>query len=96
MREEVRTLLYGNQLTAAGDAAGVPESVLQWLSERYVSEADLQAALASLERRILQNISLQLERQHSEETVREAVPHTAEGDEATVTREVRRWIYRQV
>lgn len=87
VREEVRTLLYGNQLTAGGDAAGVPESVLQWLSERYVSEADLQAALASLERSILQNISLQLEKWHSEETVREAVLHTVEGGEAAVTQE---------
>uniref|UniRef100_A0A671Y4A8 SUN domain-containing protein n=1 Tax=Sparus aurata TaxID=8175 RepID=A0A671Y4A8_SPAAU len=65
VREEVRTLVYGNQLTvggeASGDQAGLPESLLQWLSQQYVSGADLQASLASLELRILQNISLQLE-----------------------------------
>lgn len=90
MREEVRALLFSNQLTAGGDAAALPESLLQWLSERYVSEADLQAALDSLELSILQNISLQLEQRRGEETVREPVLHAAEGVGATVTQEVRR------
>ncbi|KAM8730125.1 uncharacterized protein sun1a isoform 8-T9 [Acanthopagrus schlegelii] len=91
VREEVRTLVYGNQLTvggeASGDQAGLPESLLQWLSQQYVSGADLQASLASLELRILQNISLQLEQHHSEETVTEAVLHAAEAAGASVTRE---------
>lgn len=90
MREEVQALLFSNQLTAGGDTAALPESLLQWLSERYVSETDLQAALASLELSILQNVSLQLEQRRGEETVREPVLHTAEGVGATVTQEVRR------
>ncbi|KAJ3608037.1 hypothetical protein NHX12_025087 [Muraenolepis orangiensis] len=40
VREELRALLYGNQL---------------WLAERYVSGADLRASLASLELSILHN-----------------------------------------
>ncbi|XP_005471606.1 SUN domain-containing protein 1 isoform X7 [Oreochromis niloticus] len=87
VREEVQALLFSNQLTAGGDAAALPESLLQWLSERYVSETDLQAALASLELSILQNVSLQLEQRRGEETVREPVLHTAEGVGATVTQE---------
>ncbi|XP_042069072.1 SUN domain-containing protein 2 isoform X3 [Haplochromis burtoni] len=87
VREEVRALLFSNQLTAGGDAAALPESLLRWLSERYVSEADLQAALASLELSILQNVSLQLEQRRGEETVREPVLHAAEGVGATVTQE---------
>ncbi|XP_005752840.1 SUN domain-containing protein 1-like [Pundamilia nyererei] len=87
VREEVRALLFSNQLTAGGDAAALPESLLRWLSERYVSETDLQAALASLELSILQNISLQLEQRRGEETVREPVLHAAEGVGATVTQE---------
>lgn len=90
MREEVRALLFSNQLTAGGDAAALPQSLLRWLSERYVSEADLQAALDSLELSILQNISLQLEQRRGEETVREPVLPAAEGVGATVTQEVRR------
>ncbi|XP_067344823.1 SUN domain-containing protein 1-like isoform X8 [Channa argus] len=81
VREEVRVLLYGNQLTvggrSSGEEAGLPESLLQWLQQQYVSGADLQAALASLELSILQNISLQLEQRHSEEMVREAVLNSA-------------------
>lgn len=73
---------------ASGDQAGLPESLLQWLSQQYVSGADLQVSLASLELRILQNISLQLEQRHSEETVREAVLHAAEAAGASMTREV--------
>lgn len=55
-----------------------PESLLQRLSQHYVSGADLQVALASLELSILQNISRQLE------------GNTREGTGAAVSREVRR------
>nr|XP_046233301.1 SUN domain-containing protein 1-like isoform X5 [Scatophagus argus] len=79
VHEEVRTLVY--------NAGGLPESLLQWLSQRYVSGAELQASLASLELSILQNISLQLERRRSEETVREAVLHAARSAGAVVTQE---------
>ncbi|XP_070782716.1 SUN domain-containing protein 1-like [Enoplosus armatus] len=91
VRDEVRTLVYGNQLTVRGgafeDAAGLPESLLQWLSQQYVSGADLQASLASLELSILQNISLQLEQRRADESVREAVLHTAGAAGAAVTLE---------
>lgn len=73
---------------APADAAGPPESLLQWLSQRYVSEADLQASLASLELSILQNISLQLEQRRSEDAVSEAVLHAARAAGAAVTQEV--------
>ncbi|GLD57812.1 SUN domain-containing protein 1-like protein [Lates japonicus] len=89
VREEVWALIYGNQLMVGGggDSDTLSESLLQWLSQRYVSGSDLQAALASLELSILQNISLQLEQRHSEEVVREAVLQTAKAAGATVTEE---------
>uniref|UniRef100_A0A4W6E8C7 SUN domain-containing protein n=1 Tax=Lates calcarifer TaxID=8187 RepID=A0A4W6E8C7_LATCA len=89
VHEEVQALIYGNQLTVGGggDSDTLSESLLQWLSQRYVSRSDLQAALASLELSILQNISLQLEQHHSEEVVREAVLQTAKAAGATVTEE---------
>uniref|UniRef100_A0A3Q3QM74 SUN domain-containing protein n=1 Tax=Monopterus albus TaxID=43700 RepID=A0A3Q3QM74_MONAL len=81
VREEVRALVYGNQLTVGGGASGEntrpPESLLQWLSQQYVSGADLQTALATLEFSILQNISLQLGQQRSNEMVREPVLQAA-------------------
>lgn len=71
VREEVRVLVYGNQLTmgggAPGDGGGAPESLLQWLSLRYVSGADLQAALDSLELSILKNLSLHRGEQEEEQ-----------------------------
>lgn len=39
----------------------MPESLIHWLSQRYVSTPDLQASLAALELSILRNVSLQLE-----------------------------------
>ncbi|XP_060884981.1 SUN domain-containing protein 1-like [Labrus mixtus] len=78
VREEVRSLVYGNGLALRGGAsADLPESLLQWLSQQYVSGADLQGALASLELSILQNISLQLERRGSDDTLRETVLNAA-------------------
>uniref|UniRef100_UPI0037E98165 SUN domain-containing protein 1-like n=1 Tax=Semicossyphus pulcher TaxID=241346 RepID=UPI0037E98165 len=88
VREEVRTLVYGNQLMMRGGAsADLPESLLQWLSQQYVSGADLQGALASLELSILQNISQQLEQHRSDETLREAVLHAAGAAGAAVSQE---------
>ena len=73
VREELRALLYGNQLVSlsqtdspddgADDQAALPDSLLEWLAERYVSGADLRASLASLELSILRNVSQQLEQQ---------------------------------
>ncbi|XP_045558397.1 SUN domain-containing protein 1 isoform X6 [Salmo salar] len=84
VRRELWILFYGSEL--AGDSEPgekeLPESLLQWLSERYVSGADLQASLASLELSILQNVSLQLEESRarqemlSTETVSQTVMHT--------------------
>eukprot|EP00063_Salmo_salar_P059866 XP_014034701.1 PREDICTED: SUN domain-containing protein 1-like isoform X13 [Salmo salar] len=60
----------------------LPESLLQWLSERYVSGADVHASLTSLELSILQNVTLQLEKSRarqetlSTETVTQTVMHT--------------------
>ncbi|XP_068610885.1 LOW QUALITY PROTEIN: SUN domain-containing protein 1-like [Brachionichthys hirsutus] len=67
---QVQTLIYGNRLTVGGRPPG---DVLRWLSRRYVSRADLQASLVSLELGVLQNISLQLEQRRGQEASREKV-----------------------
>ncbi|XP_069543845.1 SUN domain-containing protein 1-like [Brachyistius frenatus] len=90
VREEVRALVYGNQLTAGGDA-GLPRSLLQWLSQRYVSAADLQGALVSLQRSVLDNVNLQLEQRCGEEAVREGTGVTLEDVQVTVTDALRRF-----
>lgn len=60
LRKELQTLFFGGG--ASGEEQGeVPESLIHWLSQRYVSTPDLQASLASLEFSILRNISQQLE-----------------------------------
>lgn len=62
IRDEVQTLVYGGPVAstdATGDAPS--ESLLQWLERRCVGEAELQAALAALERSVLRNITAQLE-----------------------------------
>nr|XP_046270289.1 SUN domain-containing protein 1 isoform X2 [Scatophagus argus] len=56
VRKELQALFFGS-----GGSGEVPESLIHWLSERYVSTPDLQALLASLEMNILRNVSLQLE-----------------------------------
>ncbi|XP_060951300.1 uncharacterized protein LOC133028122 [Limanda limanda] len=74
VREELRVLVNGNRVRAAGggDSDGLPESLLQWLSQQYVSRADLQVALSTLERSLLQNIKLP----HGNEEVGESVLQT--------------------
>ncbi|XP_071329775.1 SUN domain-containing protein 1 isoform X6 [Trachinotus anak] len=60
VRKELQALFFGSG--GSGDEQGeVPESLIYWLSQRYVSTPDLQASLASLELSILRNVSLQLE-----------------------------------
>ncbi|KAM9393294.1 SUN domain-containing protein 1 isoform 2-T2 [Pholidichthys leucotaenia] len=60
LRKELQVLFFGSG--GSGEEQGeLPESLVLWLSQRYVSTPDLQASLASLELRILRNISQQLE-----------------------------------
>ncbi|XP_058476689.1 SUN domain-containing protein 1-like isoform X2 [Solea solea] len=79
VHDEVRTLIYGNQLATVGgaDANALPESLLQWLSQHYVSSADLQVALSSVELSVLQNMDLRLEQRRGEEAVAGTVLQTA-------------------
>lgn len=56
VRKELQALFFGS-----GGSGEVPESLIHWLSQRYVSTPDLQASLASLEMSILRNVSLELE-----------------------------------
>lgn len=60
MRKELQALFFGSG--GSGEEQGeVPESLIHWLSQRYVSTPDMLASLASLEMGILRNVSLQLE-----------------------------------
>ncbi|XP_049926082.1 SUN domain-containing protein 1 isoform X4 [Epinephelus moara] len=60
VRKELQTLFFGSG--GPGQEQGeVPESLILWLSQRYVSTPDLQASLSSLELSILRNVSQQLE-----------------------------------
>ncbi|XP_037546905.1 SUN domain-containing protein 1-like [Nematolebias whitei] len=80
VQEEVQALMLGNQLTMRGDSAPLPESLLRWLSERFVTGASLHEALSALELSILQNVSRTLQRH--KETGQEEVLHAA-GDSVT-------------
>ncbi|XP_042361559.1 SUN domain-containing protein 1 isoform X2 [Plectropomus leopardus] len=60
VRKELRALFFGSG--GPGEEQGeVPESLILWLSQRYVSTPDLQASLSSMELSILKNVSQQLE-----------------------------------
>lgn len=60
VRKELQALFFG--AGGSGEARGdLPESLVLWLSQHYVSTPDLQALLATLELNILRNVSLQLE-----------------------------------
>ncbi|XP_023204273.1 SUN domain-containing protein 1-like isoform X4 [Xiphophorus maculatus] len=88
LRKELKNLFFGSD--ADQQQGEIPESLIQWLSQRYVSTPNLQAALASIEMSILKNISLQLEHSRAQvlgeaesrarsvfETVRGTVRHTS-------------------
>ncbi|XP_014910945.1 SUN domain-containing protein 1 isoform X2 [Poecilia latipinna] len=90
LRKELKNLFFGSDESADQQQGEIPESLIQWLSQRYVSTPDLQAALASIEMSILKNISLQLEHSRAQvlgeaesrarsvfETVRGTVRHTS-------------------
>ncbi|KAJ7987639.1 hypothetical protein DPEC_G00328570 [Dallia pectoralis] len=88
VKQELRSWFYGTELTSDHQPGEeqLPESLLQWLSERYVNEADLQTSLATLELSILRNVSLQLEKDRdqdsqeapSSESITQTVRHTIE------------------
>ncbi|XP_048101481.1 SUN domain-containing protein 1-like [Alosa alosa] len=80
VRRELQALFYGGEAGAVADDARLPESLLQWLSARFVRGDDLHASLAALEKSILGNVSLQLEQNRQPacaETVTQSVTHTA-------------------
>ncbi|XP_054851367.1 SUN domain-containing protein 1 isoform X2 [Eublepharis macularius] len=54
IKESVKFVLFGNR---QGD---LPESLLQWLTSRFVSKSDLQVLLRDLELSILKNITLHM------------------------------------
>uniref|UniRef100_UPI0037E70609 SUN domain-containing protein 1 isoform X3 n=1 Tax=Semicossyphus pulcher TaxID=241346 RepID=UPI0037E70609 len=95
VRKELQALFFGSG--GSGEQQGeVPESLLLWLSQRYVSTPDLQASLASLEMNILRNVSLQLEQNRAQtlgeaesqaksivQTVTGSVRHTAAAEGLT-------------
>ncbi|XP_029584718.1 SUN domain-containing protein 1 isoform X5 [Salmo trutta] len=66
VRRELRALFYGSDDQTHQGEPDIPKGLLQWLSSRYVSGADLQALLANLELSILRNVSLQLEQSRAE------------------------------
>ncbi|KAM9746611.1 SUN domain-containing protein 1 isoform 7-T9 [Menidia menidia] len=74
LRKELQALFFGSG-GSEEQQGEVPESLIQWLSQRYVSTPDLQAALASLELSMLKDISLQLERSRTQ-TLDEAESQT--------------------
>ncbi|XP_029540453.1 SUN domain-containing protein 1-like isoform X9 [Oncorhynchus nerka] len=84
VRTELRALFSRSEQVGESQTREkeLPESLLQWLSERYVSGVDVHASLTSLELSILQNVTLQLEKSrarqetHSTETVTQTVMHT--------------------
>nr|XP_040045910.1 SUN domain-containing protein 1 isoform X2 [Gasterosteus aculeatus aculeatus] len=56
VRKELQALFFGS-----GEPGVVPESLILWLSQRYVTTPDLHASLSSMELSILRNVSQQLE-----------------------------------
>ncbi|KAL0993413.1 hypothetical protein UPYG_G00107490 [Umbra pygmaea] len=74
LRRELQIIFYGSENQGHPE---IPEGLLQWLSSRYVSGADLHALLASLELSILRNVSVQLKTSRAEAlTQAEAITKT--------------------
>lgn len=71
----------------SAEAAGPPQSLLQRLSQQYVSKAEVQASLVALELNLLQNISLELQQHPVREDI---LPSSG----AAVTQEVSRGVFR--
>ncbi|XP_077062232.1 SUN domain-containing protein 1 isoform X6 [Siphateles boraxobius] len=73
VEREIKSLFYGSDQTAELE---LPESLLQWLSDHFVSTTELQASLSVLESSILGNLSLQVEEgksRPSKETITQTV-----------------------
>ncbi|KAM7386875.1 hypothetical protein PAMA_009483 [Pampus argenteus] len=92
VRKELQALFFGSG-GSEEEQGEVPESLIYWLSQRYVSTPDLQALLASLELSILRNVSMQLELNRAQtlgkaesqakniiQTVTRSVQHTASNE----------------
>ncbi|KAL2101309.1 hypothetical protein ACEWY4_003070 [Coilia grayii] len=80
VRRQLQGVFYGSGGEEGAAEAQLPESLLQWLSARFVRGDDLHALLAALERSILGNVSLQLEQNKQPacaETVTQSVTQTA-------------------
>ncbi|XP_042591035.1 SUN domain-containing protein 1 isoform X3 [Cyprinus carpio] len=72
VEKEIRSLFYGSD---RAEELELPESLLQWLSDHFVSTTELQASLSALESSILGNLSLQVEKGQSpsKETITQTV-----------------------
>ncbi|XP_051522720.1 SUN domain-containing protein 1-like [Myxocyprinus asiaticus] len=70
VEKEVRSMFYGSD-----QAAELPQSFLQWVSDQFVSTTELQASLIVLERSILGNQSLHIEegQSPSKETITQTI-----------------------
>lgn len=85
VKEEIKSLFYGNDGAAELE---LPESLLQWISDHFVSTSELQTSLSALESSILGNLSLQIEegQSPSKETITKTVLNAA--GEAGLSEEV--------
>ncbi|KAK7134375.1 hypothetical protein R3I93_017707 [Phoxinus phoxinus] len=73
VQSEIKSLFYGSDRAAELE---LPESLMQWLSDHFVSTTELQASLSELESSILGNLSLQVEEgksRPSKETITQTV-----------------------
>ncbi|XP_026770509.2 SUN domain-containing protein 1 isoform X8 [Pangasianodon hypophthalmus] len=77
VKKELQVLLYGSEQKDVT----LPGSLMQWLSTQFVSNSDLLVSLGALEKRILGNLSLQLEEMQqkpSEEMITQRVLQATE------------------
>uniref|UniRef100_A0A673J289 SUN domain-containing protein 1-like n=1 Tax=Sinocyclocheilus rhinocerous TaxID=307959 RepID=A0A673J289_9TELE len=72
VEKEIRSLYYGSD---QAEELELPKSLLQWLSDHFVSTTEMQASLSTLENSILGNLSLQVEegQSPSKETITQTV-----------------------
>ncbi|XP_052466842.1 SUN domain-containing protein 1 isoform X4 [Carassius gibelio] len=72
VEREIRSLFYGSDRE---EELELPKSLLQWLSDHFVSTTEMQASLGNLESSILGNLTLQVEegQSPSKETITQTV-----------------------